>query len=417
MEAAERNSGRGGEVPALPNLILKPGREERVAAGHPWVYAGEIGKIAGAPRDGDPVVVRDAKRRFLGVGFYNSRSRIRVRILARERVLFDKAFFRRRIEAAWALRRRRLPRAECARAVNSEGDFLSGLVADKYGEALVIQTLSLGMDRRKKMLVEVLRELFSPRVVVERNDAAAREFEGLERRKGVLEGETPGKVWVRMGDLEFAADLLEGHKTGLYLDQQVNYQLAAELIAERPGAIVLDAFCFTGGFGLHAAKAGAAKVHFVDQSEEAIRQARAHAERNGLIDRCSFEAANVFDWLRARSAWKGAGERSQPLFDVVILDPPSFTRSREAIPEALRGYKEIHIRALKLLRPGGLLLTFCCSHHVDALTFRDAVAAAAADTRACLRHVASFTQAPDHPFLLAVPETEYLKGYAFELAA
>ncbi|HVV74193.1 MAG TPA: class I SAM-dependent methyltransferase, partial [Verrucomicrobiae bacterium] len=206
-------------------------------------------------------------------------------------------------------------------------------------------------------------------------------------------------------------DLASGHKTGLYLDQQVNYALVG---GGARGAQVLDCFSFVGGFGLHSAQGGAAHVHLVDQSAEAIEAAKRNAERNQLADRCSLEAANVFDWLKAQTT-VNPHEKVVPRWDLIILDPPSFTRNRASVPDALRGYKEIHLRALKLLRPGGTLATFCCSHHVDATLFQDTVLAAAFDARKILRRVASFSQGPDHPVIPMIPETEYLKGFAFEL--
>jgi 23S rRNA (cytosine1962-C5)-methyltransferase len=206
-------------------------------------------------------------------------------------------------------------------------------------------------------------------------------------------------------------DLLGGHKTGLYLDQQVNYQRVAGMIR---GGQILDCFCFLGGFALHAARAGAEHIHGLDQSAEVIGLAERNAAANGLADRCSFEATNVFDWLKAKTSAL-THEKTVPPYDVIVLDPPSFTRNRASIPDALRGYKEIHLRALKLLKPTGTLITFCCSHHVGATLFEEVILEAAFDARCLLRRVATFTQSPDHPVIPAIPETEYLKGFAFEL--
>jgi 23S rRNA (cytosine1962-C5)-methyltransferase len=218
-------------------------------------------------------------------------------------------------------------------------------------------------------------------------------------------------VSVKLNDLQFETDLLTGHKTGLYLDQQVNYRLVG---GYAKGAQVLDCFSFLGGFGLHAARAGAMHVHLIDQSAEAIAAAARNAAGNVLAEKCSFESVNVFDWLKAQTSVR-PHEKVVPRWDLIILDPPSFTRNRASVPDALRGYKEIHLRALKLLRPGGILATFCCSHHVDAPLFQDTVLSAAFDARRVLRRVASYTQAPDHPIIPMIPETEYLKGFAFEL--
>jgi 23S rRNA (cytosine1962-C5)-methyltransferase len=259
--------------------------------------------------------------------------------------------------------------------------------------------------------VAALQGLFAPRAIVERNETSARKFEGLPDANGILAGQLAGPVSVQLNGLQFEVDVLGGHKTGLYLDQQVNYRRVAELAH---GGQVLDCFCFLGGFGLHAARAGAAHVHLLDQSAEAIAAAGRNAAANGLAGQCSFEAVNVFDWLKAQTVTP-PHERIIPRWDLIVLDPPSFTRNRASVPDALRGYKEIHLRALKLLRPGGTLATFCCSHHVNAALFQDTLLAAAFDARRVLRRVATFSQAPDHPVIPMIPETEYLKGFAFEV--
>lgn len=404
----------GPVAASLPTVLLRPGEADRIVAGHPWIYEGNILRLTRPAEDGAVVQVKDHRQRFLGVGFFNSRSKLRVRLLSNRREPLDGAFFERRFREAAALRERYLPGVDACRLVNAESDRLSGLIVDRYADVLVLQTSSLALDQRKPLLVEVLRRVWAPRAIIERNDTAGRRFEGLPEQHGLLAGELTGPVEVTVHGLRFAVDLLGGHKTGLYLDQQENYARVAELIRRRPGAQVLDAFSFVGGFGLAAARAGAAHVHLVEQSEEALNAARRHAAANGLADRCSFEAANVFDWFKARTA-RGPHEKLIPPYDVIILDPPSFTRTREAVEDALRGYKEIHLRALKLLKPGGLLATFCCSHHVDAGTFQDVILAAAYDARRLLRRVAVFTQSPDHPVVPAIPETEYLKGYAFEV--
>jgi 23S rRNA (cytosine1962-C5)-methyltransferase len=399
---------------SLTTVLLRPGEADRVVAGHPWIYEGAILRLTRPANDGDVVQVKDHRQRFLGVGFYNSRSKLRVRVLSTAREPLDTAFFERRVREALALRRKYLPDATAFRIVNAESDQLSGLIVDQYADVLVLQTSSLSMDLRKPLLVEVLQRVLAPRAIIERNDTSGRRFEGLPEQHGLLAGELSGEVTVSLNGLRYSVDLLGGHKTGLYLDQQENHARVADLIRRIPDAQVLDAFSFVGGFGLAAARAGAGRVHFLDQSEEALAAARRHAGANGLADRCSFEATNVFDWFKARTA-RGPHEQLIAPFDAIILDPPSFTRTRSAVGDALRGYKEIHLRALKLLKPGGLLATFCCSHHVDAVTFQDVILSAAFDARRVLRRVAVFTQSPDHPVLPAIPETEYLKGYAFEV--
>jgi 23S rRNA (cytosine1962-C5)-methyltransferase len=304
-----------------------------------------------------------------------------------------------------------MPDATSFRVVNAESDFLSGLIVDKYEDVLVVQISALGMDQRKAMIVAALQKIFSPRAIMERSDVASRKFEGLTESNGVLFGESSGPISVTLNGLKFETDLAAGHKTGLYLDQQANYQAVSQFAK---GAQVLDCFSFLGGFGLHAARADAAHVHMLDQSADAIAVSLRNAETNGLKDKISAEAINVFDWLKAHTV-VAPHERVIPRFDLIILDPPSFTRNRASVPDALRGYKEIHLRALKLLKAGGTLATFCCSHHVDAATFQDSVLAAAYDTRHVLRRVATYSQSPDHPIIPMIPETEYLKGFAFEV--
>jgi 23S rRNA (cytosine1962-C5)-methyltransferase len=397
--------------PGLPTVLLRPGEADRIVGGHPWIYAASILRLTHPAEDGALVQVKDHRQRFLGTGFYNSKSKIHVRLLGPERVTVDEAFFAARIRAALAVRQKHLPGASSFRVVNSESDLLSGLIVDKYEDVLVMQTTSLGMDQRKAMIVAALRQIFSPRCIMERSDTAFRKFEGLPDANGILEGEWSGPVAIKLNGLAFEVDILGGHKTGLYLDQQMNYERVARLAKN---AQVLDCFSFLGGFGLHAARAGAAHVHLLDQSADAIAASTRIAAANGLSGQCSFEAVNVFDWFKLQTAVK-PHERVVPRFDLIILDPPSFTRSRATVPDALRGYKEIHLRALKLLKIGGTLATFCCSHHVDANLFQSVILDAAYDARRILRRVAAYSQSPDHPIIPAIPETEYLKGFAFEV--
>lgn len=395
----------------IPTVLLKPGEADRIVAGHPWIYKNSILRVTAPVADGDVVQVKDHRRRFLGVGLFNSRSKIHVRVLWPERVRVDEAFFEARISAALEVRRRHLPEATSFRVVNAESDSLSGLIVDKYEDVLVLQISALGMEVRKEQIVRVLQRLFAPRAILERGDIASRKFEGLEEVHGTLAGELSGPLTVNLNGLMFEADLLGGHKTGLYLDQQRNY---LEVARWARGAQVLDCFSFLGGFGLHCARAGAAHVHMLEQSAEAVAAALRNAERNGLRERVSAEATNVFDWLHAQTR-TGPHQKLVPKFDLIILDPPSFTRTRASVPDALRGYKEIHVRALKLLRPGGVLATFCCSHHVDGRTFQDVILSAAYDCRRVLRRTATLSQSPDHPIIPMIPETEYLKGFLFEL--
>lgn len=395
----------------LPTVLLKPGEADRIVAGHPWIYASEILRLTAPVSDGELVQVKDHRQRLLGVGFYNSRSKINVRILAPERVETDEKYFEQQIRAALAVRQRHLPGATSFRVVNAESDSLSGLIVDKYEDVLVVQISALGMDQRKAQITAALQKIFSPRAIMERSDVASRKFEGLQESNGILSGQFEGKISVNLNGLKFETDLVAGHKTGMYLDQQANYEAVSKFTK---GGQVLDCFSFLGGFGLHAARAGAAHVHLLDQSTDAIEASKRNAAANRLTDKCSFDTINVFDWLKANTAVR-PHERVIPRFDCIILDPPSFTRNRASVPDALRGYKEIQLRALKLLKPGGTLATFCCSHHVSTELFLDSVLSAAFDTRRILRRVATYAQSPDHPIIPMIPETEYLKGFAFEV--
>lgn len=395
----------------VAKIVLKPKDAERVVSGHPWIYATSIRKIDGQPSDGDVVYIEDGRNRPLGTGFYNSKSKIVVRVIAKEFVDVNEDFFVDRITKALEVRKRHLPNASSYRVVNAEGDFLSGLIIDKYEDVLVLQTSSLGMDRRKDIITKALVRIFSPRAVVERNDISARKFEGLPDSSGVLYGNFNGEVEVKINGFVLPINLYAGHKTGLYLDQQVNYVNVAKFAKN---ANVLDCFSFFGGFALHAAHAGAVHVHALEQSPEAVELGKKIAAANNLSDKISWEAVNAFDWLKAE-ANRIVKEKLEPVYDLIILDPPSFTRNRQAVPDALRGYKEIHLRAFKLIKPGGVVATFCCSHHVDLNLFHDVIVAAATDARVLLRRISLYSQAPDHPIIASIPETEYLKGFAFEV--
>jgi len=394
----------------LPTVLLKPGEADRIVAGHPWIYRGEILRLTHPAPDGTIVQVKDHRQRLLGTGLYNAKSKINVRLLSPDRITLDESFFESRIRAALAVRQRHLPGATSFRIVNAESDTLSGLIVDKYEDVLVLQISSLGMDQRKDLILSALKKIFSPRAILERSDMASRKFEGLEEANGILFGTQEGPLQVNLNGLKFETDLVAGHKTGMYLDQQANYQAVSRFA---PGGQVLDCFSFLGGFGLHAARAGAARVHLLDQSADAIAASERNAKTN-ILANCSFENINVFDWLKTHTAVK-PHERVVPRFDLIILDPPSFTRNRASVPDALRGYKEIHLRALKLLKTGGTLATFCCSHHVSSELFLDSLLSAAYDTRRVLRRVAVYSQSPDHPIIPMIPETEYLKGFAFEI--
>ena len=383
----------------MPSLVLKRGKERRIKAGHPWIYAGEVFRWHGEISDGEILDIRDHRERFLGRGYVNRNSQIVARVLTERREEIDEAFLRRRIEEAVALRERTVKGTDAYRLVYSEGDFLPGLIVDRYGDCLVLQTPTMGMEVRKEGLVDTLQELLAPVAIYERNDIGVRRYEGLDLCTGFLRGEMDPLVPIRENGLSFLVDVQSGQKTGFFLDQRENRAALRERVE---GGRVLDAFCYTGAFSVYAAAFGAREVVGLELSEEAAESARLHAERNGFGDRCRFEVANAFDLLRAYDA---ARER----FDVVILDPPSFTRSRNSVEGALRGYKEINLRAMKILSAGGYLITCSCSYHVDRDMLLGVVAEAARDARRRIRLIESRGQAMDHPILPVAMETEYLK--------
>jgi len=360
-------------------------------------------KAFGAPQDGDVVSLKDGNDRLLGSAIYNSKSQIIARRFSRQRQDLDLEFFTRRIQLAVEYRARRGLDPRLARVVWSESDGLPGLIVDRYGDHLVLQTLTLAMDMRKAVIVEALRAVLEPRSIIERNDAPVRRAEGLELVTGMLHGDAPGPFPVTIGGLEFELDLSHGQKTGFYLDQLPNY---AAVAAHAKGRKVLDCFANQGAFALACAQAGAASVQAVEISTDCVELVKKNAARNGLA--VEAVAANVFDYLHDL-------ERQGARYDLIILDPPSFTKTKGKLGEAMRGYKEIHLRALKLLNPDGLLATFCCSHHVSREIFLEVINEATVDARKTLRQLAAYAQGADHPIVTTLPETEYLKGFLFEL--
>jgi 23S rRNA (cytosine1962-C5)-methyltransferase len=378
---------------------LRRNREGRVAGGHPWVYANEIDRVEGTPEPGDLVDVLTDRGRLLGRGYINPRSTIRVRLLTRSAEPVDEAFFVRRLEAAAALRRRVVTGTTAYRLVFGEGDLLPGLIVDAYGDVLVAQALTAGVDRRLPALVDLLVAQTGARAVYLRNDAKSRTLEGLPLGQGFARGGGPTEVAIQEGPARFTVDVARGQKTGWFCDQRENRLAVAALAV---GAEVLDAFCHTGAFGIHAALAGAASVLGIDTSADALALARHHAAQNGVEDRCAFREADVFDELRRLAV-------AEYRTDMVILDPPAFARTRAAIPRALAGYKDINLQALRVLRPGGFLVSCSCSWHVDEGMFWSAVLEAATDAGRPLRLIEFRSQARDHPMLAAMPETRYLK--------
>jgi len=367
----------------------------RVASGHPWIFSSDVvGRDHAAP--GSVVKVIDPQRRALGMAHYSSTSQICLRLLSREVQEIGPEFFARRIAQAVEYRRNVVRDSDAYRVVHGEGDRLPALIVDRYGDYLVMQTLDQGMDGAKDWIIAALVDQFSPRGIVARNDAAVRQLEQLPLETGVVFGETPRELTVRMNALAFRADLLEGQKTGIFLDQRENYVAAARYAKGK----ALDCFTCTGGFALHIATK-CESVEAVDSSAAALATAATNRSANGITN-VEFREADAFEMLAGY-----ASARKQ--FSTVVLDPPAFAKSRRNLDAAARGYKDINLRALRLLGPGGILVTCSCSHHVSEAMLLEIVAEAALDADRELRVIERRTQAQDHPILLTVPETHYLK--------
>lgn len=382
----------------MSKTFLLKGKEKRVEYGHPWVFRSDIEKIEGAAHPGDILDVYSHKNRFLGRAFYNPKSQITLRLLTYEHENIDRDFFYRRIRDAWDYRLRVADPNSC-RVIFAESDFLPALIVDKFSDILVIQTSALGIDKYKPDIAEILDEIIKPRGIYERNDIPVRELEGLEQHKGFLKGSFDTKIRMTENGITFIVDIENGQKTGYFLDQKENRAALKPFVKD---ARVLDCFTHTGSFALHAAYYGAREVTGLDISEPACSQASANAKINGLDEICRFKPANVFDALRAY-------QDEHDSFDTVILDPPAFTKSRDTVESAVRGYKEINLRAMKIVKSGGYLVTCSCSHHIDSELFMDIVYNAAIDSKRKVRLVEYRSQAKDHPVLLASEETEYLK--------
>ena len=386
----------------MASIIVRP--RARVFHGHDWVHDNEVLKVTGKPEDGAVVGLKDQRDRFLGSAIYNSRSKIPARRFSRQRQDLDADFFRRRIMMASEYRDKLGLDPHARREVWSESDGLPGLILDRYGDCAVLQTLTLAMDQRQGLIADAIEEILKPACLIARNDAPVRKAEGLELHTTILRGQAPGQMEVTLAGIEFGIELPGGQKTGLYLDQADNYALVAQ---QAKGKRVLDCFSNQGGFALACALAGASEVTALDISADACAAIEANAQRNNV--RLNVTETNVFDWLKSATT---RGDR----YDLIILDPPSFTRDRARLNDALRGYKEIHLRAAQLLDNGGLLATFCCSHHVSDAIFLDVIADAMVDAKKTARLRASYTQRPDHPVVLGLPESSYLKGHLLEMA-
>ncbi len=378
-------------------IVLRKKEDHRIAAGHPWVFSNEIQTIEGSPGPGDVVEVQNAGGRTLGVGFYQPHSLIAVRLLSTRIEEIDPPFLRNRIARALRLREQIYHDSSVYRLVHGESDFLPGLVIDRFQDVCVIQTFSFGMDARQNTICDALEELLHPRSIVERNESPLRALESLPERRGPLRGEA-GPVEIEEHGIRYSLHPLEGQKTGFFLDQRENRLLTQKYSR---GARVLDCFCNDGGFALNAARGGATAVLAIDASEEETRRGERNAQLNDITT-VTFETDDVFTRLRSL---REKDER----FDLIILDPPSFTRSRKNVPAAKRGYRELHEGALRLLRPEGLLITSSCSHHIEPDTFMQVIQDAAFRCGRSLQTLDWRGAAPDHPTLPAVPETRYLK--------
>jgi len=396
----------------MAGIVVKP--RARILHGHDWVFSSEVLKVFGNPADGDVISLKDGKDRLIGSAIYNSKSQIVARRFSRRRQDLDLDFFRRRIAQACEYRDRRHVDPKLRRVVWSESDGLPGVIIDRYGDHFVLQTLTLAMDIRKDLIVQAIEDVScraTPKAfgaalqaltIIERNDAPVRKAEGLELHTGILRG-TPSQIAIEIEGVTFELDLLHGQKTGFYLDQRHNYGIVAGFARDRR---VLDCFTNQGAFALTCARAGAAEVTGVEESAENISAANRNGARNEL--KAQWIEQDVFQFLRG-------AEKAGAQYDLIVLDPPSFTRTRGGLRDALRGYRELHMRAFKLLSKDGLLATFSCSHHVSDAAFSEAITDALADARRAARRLRRFEQAPDHPVLPTIPETEYFRGFLLEM--
>ncbi len=384
----------------MSQLFLKSGHDRRVRGGHPWIFSNEIGRLEGAPAPGDALEVFTHHGDFVGTAYYNPHSLIAARLLSRRRESIDTPeFFRERFEKAFAYRRSLYGELGALRLVHGEADGLPGLVVDRYNDVLSVQFLALGMERRREVILQALQELLRPTAVVARNDVAVRELEGLPQQIELLAGKVPDELVINEHGLRFRIDVTGGQKTGHFLDQKENHQALQGRVA---GRRVLDMFCYSGSWSIHAARYGARKVTGVDVSAGAVTLARQNAALNFQENVCDFVQADAFDLLRDLHR---DGER----FGTVILDPPAFVKSRKKLQEAVRGYLTINRRGIELLEPGGYLFTCSCSYHMDRETFLNTLRKAAQQAGRELRLIEMRGQAYDHPVLLGCPETEYLK--------
>jgi 23S rRNA (cytosine1962-C5)-methyltransferase len=385
----------------MAGVIVRP--RARIFHGHDWVYLSEVLKTFGEPQPGDVISLRDGRDRFLGSAIYNPHSQIVARRISRRKQDLDLDFLVRRIALAISTREKLGARRNPGRLVASEADGLPGLIIDQYLDHVVVQTLTLAMDQRKELILEAIKSLLQPSTVIERNDVPIRKAEGLPQIQGILFGENPGPIEILLDQMRMGVDLVEGHKTGFYLDQIDNYRSVARYA---PGRVVLDCFSNQGAFGIACALAGATSVTAVEINDALAAAIGENALRNHV--HVTTIAENAFDFL---TQGVEAGRR----FELIVLDPPSFTKSKESLKSAWRGYKEIHRRALQMLEPDGILVTFSCSHHVSREMLLQVVVEAGVDANRHVRVLQLLTQPLDHPVLPQLPETEYLKGFIFQV--
>lgn len=389
----------------MTKAILKKKISQRVMNGHPWIFANEVNTVEAEVSPGEIVEVWSHDKKFIGKGYINPQSQILVRLLTRDRnEVIDEEFFHRRLLRAWQYRQQ-LGYTENCRLVFGEADYLPQLIIDKFNDYFVIQTLALGIDVWKPAIVKALEKIFQPKGIYERNDVPVRELEGLPQQKGFLSAPFDPKITIRENGLQFLVDIENGQKTGYFLDQQDNRRAIQHIVK---GADVLGAFTYTGTFEIHAAHYGARSVLGLDISENAVTQANANAALNGHEDICRFQAENAFDVLKQ---WGKEGRQ----YDVVMLDPPSFTKTRENIQKAITGYKEINLRGMKLVKPGGFLVTSSCTNLIQPDLFLEIIQLAAKDARRSLRQVSFQTQAADHPIVWGWENTQYLKFLIVQL--
>ena len=384
----------------MAGIIVRP--RARILHGHDWVFSSEVLKVFGDPADGDVISIKDGRDRMHGSAIWNSKSQIVARRFSHRRQDLDLDFFKRRIAQAAEYRERRKVNPRLHRVVWSESDGLPGVVLDRYGDQLVLQLTTLGMDQRKEILIDAIREVLEAKNIIERSDAAVRRTEGLPQTSGVLHGEARETEFEVCG-VKFYVDLLSAQKTGFYLDQISHYPAVARFAA---GRRVLDCFTNEGAFALTCTRAGATEVIGVEMQASAIAGARENAKRNQLAVR--WVEQDVFVYLRA-------AEKAGAQFDLIVLDPPSFTKTKSGVRNAIRGYRELHLRAFNLLSRDGILATFSCSHHISDAILSDTISAALVDARRSARRLRRFEQALDHPVLPTMPETEYFRGVLLEM--